>query len=116
MLYRTFAIVTVLGAPLLVIAAQSFVPQHGAPEPQPPSVQPTGAPAPVPAPTPPIVNADTPPVAVADPSTFSQPLAGAGQPMLAPGTGLPDAAAPPATGGATPAVATQDAAGAPNVQ
>ncbi len=100
MSYRGFAIITLIAAPIIAVMAQNFV--QPTPTMLPPSSsdasQASGAPQPyVPPPTPAVVEPSPPPMAgpVGDPAAFAQPLAGAGQPTLAPGQGLPgDAQAP----------------------
>lgn len=98
MLYRNFAIAVLIAAPLIVLATQSLLPngQHPA------QVEQNGQapiisdvpPPPIPVPmAPPVATPGTP--TVSDAASFGQPMAGADQPMLAPGAGLPDASPPP---------------------
>jgi hypothetical protein len=90
MMYRNFAIATLLAAPILVMAVQTFTPKpDAAPKarvnaapPAPPPV-PAAPPAPVPTPSSP-----------GEAANFGEPMPGAGQPMLAPGAGLPQASEP----------------------
>ena len=131
MMYRSFAIATLVAAPVIVMAVQNFLPagaarskakndpvlarqalglpdQPATPAPA-PLVAPNAAPA-VPAPSPP--SADfAPPMPAA-----GEPLPGAGQPMLSPGQGLPQP--PPSTnGGANPYSTPQQAPpGSPNAE
>ena len=85
MMYRSFAIATLVAAPVIVMAVQNFLPappsgvqdQPATPAPA-PLVAPNAAPA-VPAPSPPSA-AFAPPMPAA-----GEPLPGAGQPMLSPG-------------------------------
>ncbi|MEA3541453.1 MAG: hypothetical protein U9R77_04955 [Pseudomonadota bacterium] len=120
MLYRNFAIATLVAAPLIVLAVQNFVPtvpfgpQRAADAPYPdaappPVVAPTMAPPAQPAPPPPADFATPVPAA-------GQPLPDAGMPMLAPGQGLPQAPAAP-NSGANPYSSPQQApAGSPNAE
>ncbi|MEQ6332077.1 hypothetical protein [Sphingobium sp. MK2] len=88
MLYRNFAIATLLGAPLLVMMVEAVVPKAPA---SPESVAVETAdfvPQPV---APPVIAPQAP--SVAPPANFGQPMPGAGQPTLIPGAGLPDAPA-----------------------
>ena len=87
--YKVFAIVTLGAAPLVVMLTDGLAPRrHDQPPPPVAAVAPTPAPmnhiAPAP-PSPPPAPMESP----ADPASFSQPLPGAGQPFLAPGSGLP---------------------------
>ncbi|MAN11668.1 MAG: hypothetical protein VX205_16315 [Pseudomonadota bacterium] len=120
MLYRNFAIATLVAAPLIVLAVQNFMP----PAPSDPqgaadAPHPDAAPPPVVAPTvaPPAPPAPPPPADFANPlPAAGQPLPEAGMPMLAPGQGLPQAPAAP-NGGANPYTSPQQApAGSPNAE
>lgn len=118
MIYRNFAIATVVIAPLIAMAAQSLIPTHHAshddqaepsvasPAVATPAIPTTGSFAPPPQP---VMEAAPPPASASPPAptqapAFGQPLTGAGEPMLAPGRGLPDnggekqATTPPAGG------------------
>ena len=91
MIYKAFAAVTLIAAPMIVLTVQSFVPQTNAPV-----VAPAlSSPAPVVLPT---VQPAPPSPMVNDPASgsasFGQPVPEAGKPSLVPGTGLPDT--PPA--------------------
>lgn len=106
MMYRNFAIATVLAAPIIVMLVQSFTPQAPV---QPPT---NAVPVPVetapatgfgqpPAPQPQFGQPQVgpPPVPVPSPSEFGKPMGDAGQPSLTFGSGQPTApqsAAPPA--------------------
>lgn len=91
MIYRNFAICTLVAAPLIVLAVQSLLPK-------PPETAPTqdviadAPPPPVPMPVAPPI---APPSAAASAPGFGQPMTEAGQPMLAPGAGLPGTSAAP---------------------
>lgn len=89
MLYRNFAIATLLAAPIIVMATQTFLPPK---QPDTAEVQ-TQAPPPPPVPIPvaPPVTAPDMQTNVAPTSDFGQPMAGADQPSMAPGNGLPGA-------------------------
>lgn len=90
MMYKAFAALTLIAAPLVVLIVQGLVPQ-GAQSPA--AIAPAAA----------IVPHSAPPVATAqpapmpsqdqtyDPASFGQPMPDAGKPFLAPGAGLPDA-------------------------
>ncbi|WP_176591565.1 hypothetical protein [Sphingobium sp. EM0848] len=88
MIYKAFAAVTLIAAPIIVLTVQSFVPRTN---------QPT-APSAV-APVPPVTVANTPAVSApvnapigvppGDAASFGQPVPDAGKPVLAPGAGLP---------------------------
>jgi len=93
MLYRNFAIATLLGAPLLVMIVEAVVPK-----PQPAaeaSAVAAATPAPVTPvpPSPPIVMPQAPPVAAMP--DYGQPLPGAGQPLIVPTGNMPTAASGP---------------------
>ncbi|HAF42012.1 MAG TPA: hypothetical protein DCG90_09650 [Sphingobium sp.] len=107
MLYRNFAIATLIAAPLIVLAVQNFLPTP-APAPQAEQVAPPTPPVPVPV-APPVAAPSAPAVA-SDPAVFGQPIAGAGQPMLA-GEGLQEAPPVPPGGITEP---DPDMAGTPN--
>lgn len=81
-MYRTFAIGTLLAAPLIVMAVQNFLPQ-GAPIDQPGATEQVAAPAPPGMPQPPVIPV-APPVAPAysAPNDAGKPVSGAGEPML----------------------------------
>ena len=90
MLYRNFAIATLLGAPLLVMVVEAVVPK-----PQPAAETSAVAavdPAPVP-PPPPIVMPQAPPVAAMP--NYGEPLPGVGQPLIVPSGNMPTAASGP---------------------
>lgn len=99
MLYRNFAIATLLAAPIIVMATQAMLPQAAETASQDASpITPDVAPPPVPVPVaPPVAPPGAPAIAAAE--TFGQPMSSAGQPMLSPGAGLPEQVAPPASGG-----------------
>ena len=86
-LYNSFALITLVSAPIIVMIAQTAAPtQHGRPAPpSPPSAaqtvphQPLTTPQPV-----------APPLPATEPAAFGQPMPQAGQPFLSPGAGLPD--------------------------
>ncbi|WP_028055670.1 hypothetical protein [Sphingobium bisphenolivorans] len=91
MIYKSFALVTLVAAPLLVLVAENFVPHASHP-----------APTPVPEPAPAAALPETlvpeavPPAATDEASNFGQPMAEAGKPFLAPGAGLPSVSSAPA--------------------
>lgn len=97
-MYKAFAAAILILAPLLVLAVQAFVP-HVAEPVAPVAAVPQPAPASyVRSPPPPETAPESmTPATVPDPSSFSQPLQGAGQPMTPLGSALPDA--PEATNG-----------------
>lgn len=93
MLYKAFAAVTLIAAPIIVLIVQSFAPQA--------PVQPAAAPMAVPPPVisaqpqPPPMPAPMAPSAPApDTAAFGQPMPDAGKPFLSPGNGLPGGPAP----------------------
>ncbi len=90
MLYRTFAIATLLAAPLIVLAAQTFLPSHMPIARSQSVVVPLGnnvASKPEPAPyAPPPIEPASP-----NPPAFGQPIAEAGRPMLDLGDGTTNA-------------------------
>lgn len=98
-MYKAFAAVTLVAAPLVVLAVQSFVPQtnHTAAPVVAPFPMAASSSQPMPQPILPTVR-PAPPVSegVAPSAPFGQPMAEAGKPFLAPGTGLPAAAPTPA--------------------
>lgn len=90
MIYKAFATVTLIAAPIIVLTVQSFVPQ-----PNQPAVASVAAPSALPPSTMPIVTPAPPAPIVTDPGSnaaFGQPVPDAGKPFLAPGAGLPEAA------------------------
>ena len=93
MLYRNFAIATLLGAPLLVMVVEAVVPksQPIAETSDVAAVDPAPV-TPVP-PSPPIVMPQAPPVAAMP--DYGQPLPGAGQPLLVSTGNMPTAASGP---------------------
>jgi hypothetical protein len=112
MMYCNFAIATLLGAPMIVMATQSLLPAKN---------QPSQAEVPTDAPPPPVPVPVAPPVAApggsatVDPaSSFGQPMAGADQPAMAPGAGLPDTSAPPISSGMTAGMTAPP--GSPNAE
>lgn len=90
MIYRNFAICTLLVAPLIVLAVQNIMPKP--PESAPVQGNIADAPPPVAVPVAPPV---APPPADASAPGFGQPMPQAGQPMLAPGAGLPQTTVAP---------------------
>ena len=120
MMYRSFAIATLVAAPVIVMAVQNFLPAPpSGVQDQPPATPATPAPAPLVAPNAaPAVPAPSPPSADFAPPmpAAGEPLPGAGQPMLSPGQGLPQP--PPSTnGGANPYSTPQQAPpGSPNAE
>ena len=92
MIYRNFAICTVIAAPLVVLAVQDVLPRRPESSPSQPAIIGTSPPPSVPAPAAQPAVLPPPP---ADAPAFGQPMAGAGQPMLAPGAGLPETSAAP---------------------
>lgn len=92
MLYRNFAIATLLGAPLLVMVVEAVVPK---PQPAAETSAAAATPAPVTPvpPSPPIVMPQAPPVAAMP--DYGQPLPGAGQPLIMPSANMPTAASGP---------------------
>lgn len=80
MLYRNFAIATLIAAPLIVMAVQSFVPAQLPVE----RLQPVVTPVADSAPPPPPAYSPPPPVEPVAEGTlpFGQPMEGAGRPML----------------------------------
>ncbi|QGP78872.1 hypothetical protein [Sphingobium sp. CAP-1] len=111
MMYRNFAIGVLLAAPIIVMGVQSITPK---PQITTPAANSASTPEPVPVPVaPPIAPAAPSAVSTAD---FGQPIAGAGQPMLAPGTGLPETSAAPMVD-TTPAFTANGApVGSPNAE
>ncbi|WP_150290823.1 hypothetical protein [Sphingobium estronivorans] len=97
MIYKSFAVLTLIAAPIIVLAVQSFVPQTNQPAAIGPAmpVTPPPVPAAVPAAVAPAPVADAPVGAPpSDSASFGQPMSDAGKPSLSPGTGLP-ATTPP---------------------
>lgn len=103
MIYKSFAVMTLIAAPVMVMAVQAVLPQARQAAPAPVTAAPaTPAPAtPAPltptaaAPVPPPVASPAPmpaPMPNTSPASFGQPMPGAGQPSLAAGSGLPQAA------------------------
>lgn len=90
MLYKAFAAITLIAAPIIVLVAQSMTPQSPVPHPS-QAVQP---PVQQEAPVMPPVAAPTAVEPISDPASFGQPMPDAGKPFLTPGNGLP--ALPPA--------------------
>ncbi|AOF98353.1 hypothetical protein [Sphingobium sp. RAC03] len=92
MLYRNFAIATLLGAPLLVMVVEAVVPKS---QPAAETSAATAAPAPVTPvpPSPSIVMPQAPPVAAMP--DYGQPLPGAGQPLIVPSSNMPTTASGP---------------------
>lgn len=92
MIYKAFAGMTLIAAPFLVIAVESFTPHSQIQPPGPMSavqpVAPAVMPTVQPAPPPPISGA---PAVTSDPASFAQPMPDAGKPTLTPGNGLPSA-------------------------
>lgn len=84
MMYKAFATITLVAAPIIVLVAQSLVPQPhkeavaAAVQPTAPTSMPVVAPLPAP-----VVTEIAP-----DPSAFGQPMPQAGQPFLSPGNGF----------------------------
>ncbi len=121
MMYRSFAIATLVAAPLIVMAVQNFLPTA----PDAPEEQVAAAPVP-PSTQPPVAAlsvAPPPPATIPAPADFAasapmagEPRPGAGQPLLSPGQGLPSASSS-ADGGANPYSTPQQApAGSPNAE
>lgn len=110
MMYRNFAIATLIGAPILVLAVQNFVPSAPAPAEQaPPAV--VAAPA-----APAVVVPSAPPAAPAvfsEAPAFGQPMSDAGAPSLSPGQGLPESSSRAGTGSYVPGTAPE---GSPNAE
>lgn len=114
MMYRNFALATLLAAPLIVMAVQSFTPKPEQPAQS--AIQPDVPPPPVPVPVAPPPSVPGAPSADAS-ASFGQPMSGAGQPALAPGAGLPDTSSPPITTGMPDGFSPQDAPpGSPNAE
>ena len=92
MLYRNFAIATLLGAPLLVMIVEAVVPK---PQPAAETKVVAAAPAPVTPvpPSPPIVMPQAPTVAAMP--NYGEPLPGAGHPPIVPSGNMPTAASGP---------------------
>jgi len=97
MIYKAFAAVTLIAAPIVVMTVQSFVPQTNPSQANMPRTSPAvpsdssfSTAEPAAAPVPPSV--DAPP---ADAASFGRPMPEAGRPFLTPGTGLPDRATTP---------------------
>lgn len=89
MMYRNFALATLLAAPLIVMAVQSVAPKPA--EQAASAAQPETPPQPVPVPVaPPAIPTDMS-AAIEPQSSFGQPMSDAGQASLAPGVGLPNA-------------------------
>jgi hypothetical protein len=100
MIFKNFAIVTLIAAPLIVLAVQTLVPhaaqpamQATAPEtpPPPPVAVPPSVPPPVDVPE------RMPSAPAVDGAAFGQPMPDAGKPFLASGPELPADAPPPPT-------------------
>lgn len=114
MMYRNFAVATLLAAPLIVMATQSLTPQPPS-QPGQSAIQPDVAPPPVPVPVAPPVAIPGATTMIDPPSSFGKPMGGADQPALAPGAGLPDTSAP--NGGMEPGFSSQSAPpGSPNAE
>lgn len=98
MMYRNFAIATLLGAPLIVMAVQSFTPQPQHPaSPEPATTDAPATPA-TPAPAAYEAPAASDPAPV-DPAPFGTPMADAGKPMVElPGSSADDALTPQVDG------------------
>ncbi|MCB4860864.1 hypothetical protein K7W03_14820 [Sphingobium sp. PNB] len=99
MIYKAFAAVTLIAAPIIVLTVESFVPQSSHVVPSaaivPASAVPASAPVVMPAqaapsPTPPQDTGAQDPGA----ADLGQPMPEAGRPFLAPGAGLPAAPVP----------------------
>ncbi|ANI77193.1 MULTISPECIES: hypothetical protein [Sphingobium] len=92
--YKAFAAITLIAAPIIVLAVQGIAPHA--------PVQPSAAPSavlPSPVQAPPVVQPAPMPVPAApepDAAAFGQPMPDAGKPFLSPGNGLPAVAAPAA--------------------
>lgn len=88
MIYKAFAAVTLIAAPVIVLTVQSFAPRAS-------HAVPTAAVAPAPAPV--VMPAEAmpspPPAPMPGAADFGQPMPEAGKPFLAPGAGLPAAPA-----------------------
>lgn len=114
MMYRNFAIATLLGAPLIVMAVQSFTPKPEQPAQS--AIQPDVPPPPVPVPVAPPPSVPGAPSSDAS-ASFGQPMGDAGQPSMAPGAGLPDTSEPPITTGMPSGFSPQSAPdGSPNAE
>ena len=86
MMYKAFAAVTLVAAPIIVLVVQSVAPQPS-PREAIAVVQPIApVSAPIMPPPPPMASAAAP---SPEPAAFSQPMPDAGKPFLAPGSGLP---------------------------
>ena len=102
MMYKAFAALTLVGAPIVVLVVQSLAPQHptaAAPAAPPPGFGPAQPFAPVAQPAPMVAPAPAPMsnVPPPDPASFGQPMPDATKPFLSPGDGLPGSPpAPPA--------------------
>lgn len=91
MMYRAFAVITLIAAPIVVLFVQNAVPQQPA-QPAAVAAQPAQPLESVPQRLPPVpVSSSTPQPEAAQ---FGQPMPDAGKPFLAPGNGLPDAPSP----------------------
>ncbi|GAY22055.1 MULTISPECIES: hypothetical protein [Sphingobium] len=91
MIYKAFAAVTLIAAPIIVLTVESFVPQSSQAVPS-AAIVPASAPVVMPAqaapsPTPPQDSGAQDPGA----ADLGQPMPEAGRPFLAPGAGLPAA-------------------------
>lgn len=84
MMYRNFAIGVLLAAPIIVMAVQSVTPKPEQTAQQTATVEAPPPPVPVPV-APPVGQPGT--SALSDTANFGQPVAGAGQPMLATDSG-----------------------------
>lgn len=93
MLYKAFAALTLIAAPIIVLIVQGFAPQAPVqPAAAPMAVSPAAIstqPQPEPQPMPMAPSAPAP-----DPAAFGQPMPDAGKPFLSPGNGLPGGPAP----------------------
>jgi len=102
MMYKAFAALTLVAAPIVVLVVQSIVPQPAQIAPSAPTFVAPAAPAAPAAPSiPSVAQPPMPAASLPDPASFGQPMPDAGKPMLAPGNGLPAGApaAPQPVGG-----------------
>ncbi|WP_449473469.1 hypothetical protein [Sphingobium chungangianum] len=90
MLYKAFAAITLVSAPIIVLLVQGITP-HPSATPSAPVVQPMipQPPAQQPLPAQQSVVAPVPMEQAPPPISFGQPMPEAGKPFLAPGNGLP---------------------------
>lgn len=88
MLYKAFAAITLIAAPIIVLVVQSVALQSPAPHASSAVQAPVQQEAPMMQPPP----SSAAPEPTSDPASFGQPMPDAGKPFLTPGNGLPGTA------------------------